>query len=69
MFTYFGYVLWRLAHGFKYIYGGWQVNVFKITNCVGVYSWILHLGHVLHHLRLELGVHRARLNHGQPVGL
>lgn len=68
LFPYFGYVLWRLAHGIEYIYGRWQVNVFEISNCVSIYSWILHLGHIFHHLRLKLGVHGAGLNHGQAVG-
>lgn len=65
---YFGYVIWHLAHGVEYIYGRRQVNVFEISNSVGIDSRILHLGHILHHLRLKLSVHGAGLNHGQAVG-
>lgn len=67
-FAYFGDVLWRLSHGFKYIYRRWQINIFKISNGVGISPWVLHLGHILHHFGLKLSVYGPRLNHGQPVG-
>lgn len=65
--TYFGDVLWRLSHGFKYIYRRWQINVFKISNRVRIGPWVFHLGYILHHFGLELRVYGPRLNHGQPV--
>lgn len=65
--AYFGDILWRLSHGFKYIYRRWQINIFKISNRVRINPWVFHLGHVLHHFGLKLGVYRPRLNHGQPV--
>lgn len=67
LFAYFGDVLWRLSHGFKYIYRRWQINIFKISNRVRISPWVFHLGHILHHFGLELSVYRPRLNHGQPV--
>lgn len=68
LFAYFGDVLWRLSHGFKYIYRRWQINIFKVSNRVGISPWVLHLGHILHHFGLKLSVYGPRLNHGQPVG-
>lgn len=67
LFAYFGDVLWRLSHGFKYIYRRWQVNIFKISNRVRISPWVFHLGNILHHFGLKLRVYRSRLNHGQPV--
>lgn len=64
--THFGYVLGRLTHGFEDIDRRRQVNVFKVTNRVGVGARIFHLGHVLHHLCLKLRVHRTGLDHRQP---
>lgn len=65
--AYFGNILWRLPHGFEYIYSRWQINIFKISNGVWINPWVFHLGHVLHHFGLKLGVYRPRLDHGQPV--
>lgn len=66
MLTDLGDVLWGLAHRLEDVNGGRQVDVFEVAHCVGVGARVLHLGDVVHHLGLKLGVHRARLNHGQP---
>lgn len=65
--TYSGNVVGRLSEHLKDVHRRREILVLEVMQRFRVGPGILFLPHILHHLRLKLCVHRARLDQGQAV--
>lgn len=65
--THSGDVVGRLSEHLEDVDGGGEILVLEVVQRFGVGSGILFLLNILHHLGLKLGVHRTRLDQGQPA--